>query len=79
MTSNEQIDGGRIAVKALAAAGIDTMFGVVAGPMIEFYGAGVAEGLNVVGCRHELNGGFMAQAWGYQKKKPGVLHELFTE
>ena len=73
MTSNEQIDGGRIAVKALAAAGIDTMFGVVAGPMIEFYGAGVAEGLNVVGCRHELNGGFMAQAWGYQKKKPGVL------
>ena len=47
MTSNEHIDGGRIAVKALAAAGIDTMFGVVAGPMIEFYGAGVAEGLNV--------------------------------
>ncbi len=73
MADDEEIDGGRIAVRALAAAGIDTMFGVVAGPMIEFYGAGVAEGLNVIGCRHELNGGFMAQAWGYQKKKPGVL------
>jgi thiamine pyrophosphate-dependent acetolactate synthase large subunit-like protein len=68
-----EIDGGRITARQLKKAGIDSVFGVVAGPMIEVMGGAQAEGLRVVGCRHELNGGFMASAWGYQKKKPGVL------
>jgi thiamine pyrophosphate-dependent acetolactate synthase large subunit-like protein len=68
-----EINGGQAVARQLRAAGIDTMFGVVAGPMIELYGGGYEAGLRVVGCRHELNGGFMASAWGYQKKKPGVL------
>lgn len=68
-----EIDGGRIAARQLKKAGIDTLFGVVAGPMIEAMAGAQAEGLRVVGCRHELNGGFMASAWGYQTKKPGVL------
>jgi thiamine pyrophosphate-dependent acetolactate synthase large subunit-like protein len=68
-----EIDGGRITARQLKKAGIDTVFGVVAGPMIEVMSGAQAEGLRVVGCRHELNGGFMASAWGYQKKKPGVL------
>ena len=67
-----EIDGGRIAARQLRAAGIDTVFGVVAGPMIEVFAGAQAEGLRVVGCRHELNGGFMASAWGYQKRRPGV-------
>jgi thiamine pyrophosphate-dependent acetolactate synthase large subunit-like protein len=68
-----EINGGQVAGRQLAAAGIDTLFGVVAGPMIELYGGAHEAGLRVVGCRHELNGGFMASAWGYQKRKPGVL------
>ena len=68
-----EIDGGRIAAKQLRRAGIDTIFGVVAGPMIEVLAGAQNEGLRVVGCRHEMNGGFMASAWGYQKKLPGVL------
>ncbi len=68
-----EIDGGRIAARQLARAGIDTLFGVVAGPMIEVLAGAQNEGLRVVGCRHEMNGGFMASAWGYQKKLPGVL------
>jgi thiamine pyrophosphate-dependent acetolactate synthase large subunit-like protein len=68
-----EINGGQAAARQLRASGIDTMFGVVAGPMIELYGGAHEAGLKVVGCRHELNGGFMASAWGYQKKKPGVL------
>ena len=68
-----EIHGGQIAARQLRAAGIDTMFGVVAGPMIELFAGAQEAGLQVVGCRHELNGGFMAQAWGYQKKKAGVL------
>jgi thiamine pyrophosphate-dependent acetolactate synthase large subunit-like protein len=67
------IHGGQIAARQLRAAGIDTVFGVVAGPMIELFAGSQEAGLRVVGCRHEINGGFMAQAWGYQKKKPGVM------
>ncbi len=68
-----EIHGGQIAARQLRAAGIDTVFGVVAGPMIELFAGSQEAGLQVVGCRHELNGGFMAQAWGYQKRKAGVL------
>jgi thiamine pyrophosphate-dependent acetolactate synthase large subunit-like protein len=67
------IHGGQIAARQLRAAGIDTVFGVVAGPMIELFAGSQEAGLEVVGCRHEINGGFMAQAWGYQKRKAGVL------
>ena len=68
-----EIDGGRIAARQLKAAGVDTIFGVVAGPMIEIFAGAQAEGLRVVGCRHEENAAFMASAWGYQKRKPGVV------
>ncbi len=68
-----KIDGGQVAARQLKEAGIDTLFGVVAGPMIEVFAGAQREGLRVVGCRHEINGGFMASAWGYQLKKPGVL------
>ena len=68
-----QIDGGRLAARQLQQTGIDTLFGVVAGPMIEVFGGAQAEGLRVVGCRHEINAGFMATSWGWQKRRPGVL------
>jgi thiamine pyrophosphate-dependent acetolactate synthase large subunit-like protein len=68
-----EIDGGRIAARQLKAAGIDTVFGVVAGPMIEVFAGAQAEGLRVVGCRHEMNAAFMASAWGWVKRRPGVM------
>jgi thiamine pyrophosphate-dependent acetolactate synthase large subunit-like protein len=68
-----EIHGGQIAGRQLQAAGVDTMFGVVAGPMIEVFAGAQEAGLRVVGCRHEENGGFMASAWGYQTGKAGVL------
>ncbi|MCZ6711902.1 MAG: thiamine pyrophosphate-binding protein [Gammaproteobacteria bacterium] len=68
-----EIDGGRIAAQQLVRAGIDTLFGVVAGPMIEVFAGAQTEGMKVIGCRHEINGGFMASSWGWQKKKPGVF------
>ena len=68
-----EIDGGQLAARQLAAGGIDTLFGVVAGPMIEVFAGAQEQGMRVVGCRHEMNAGFMASAWGYQKRKPGVL------
>jgi thiamine pyrophosphate-dependent acetolactate synthase large subunit-like protein len=68
-----EIHGGQIVARQLRAAGIDTLFGVVAGPMIEVFAGAQEAGLQVIGCRHEMNGGFMASAWGYQKRRPGVL------
>jgi thiamine pyrophosphate-dependent acetolactate synthase large subunit-like protein len=68
-----QIDGGRIVARQLKAAGIDVLFGVVAGPMIELFAGAQHEGLRVVGCRHEENAAFMASAWGWVTRKPGVI------
>jgi len=41
--------------------------------MIELFAGAQEAGLRVVGCRHEENAGFMASAWGYVSRKPGVL------
>ena len=68
-----QVHGGTLAARQLERCGIDTLFGVVAGPMIELFSGGQSEGLQVVGCRHELNGCFMASAWGWQKQRPGIF------
>ena len=48
-----EINGGRLAARHLKQAGIDTAFGVVAGPMIEVMAGMQAEGIQVVNCRHE--------------------------
>jgi thiamine pyrophosphate-dependent acetolactate synthase large subunit-like protein len=68
-----EINGGRLAARQLKAAGIDTAFGVVAGPMIEVMAGMQAEGIKVVNCRHEESACFAASAWGYIAKKPGVV------
>ncbi len=68
-----ELNGGQLAVRQLQHAGVDTLFGVVAGPMIEIFSGAVEAGLQVIGCRHEENAAFMASAWGYAKKKPGVV------
>lgn len=68
-----EIHGGQVAARQLVRSGIDTLFGVVAGPMIEVFAGAQSEGMRVVGCRHEINGGFMASSWGWQKQRPGVF------
>ncbi len=68
-----ELNGGQIVAKQLKRAGIDTIFGIVAGPMIEVMAAAQQEGIKVVNCRHEENAAFMASAWGYINRKPGVI------
>ncbi|MEM7411144.1 MAG: thiamine pyrophosphate-binding protein [Myxococcota bacterium] len=67
-----EANGGQLAARQLKAAGIDTIFTVVAGPMIEVLSGAVEAGIRVVNCRHEVSAGLMAQAWGWAKRKPGV-------
>ena len=68
-----ELNGGQIVARQLKAAGVDTIFGVVAGPMIEVFSGAAEQGLTVVGCRHEESAAFMASAWGYVRRKPGVV------
>ena len=68
-----EVNGGQIVANQLKRAGIDTAFGVVAGPMIEVMAGMEAAGIKVVNCRHEESACFAASAWGYIKKKPGVV------
>lgn len=67
------LHGGQIVARQLELAGVDTLFGVVAGPMIELFAGAQERGLRVVGCRHEENAAFMASAWGWSRRKPGVI------
>jgi thiamine pyrophosphate-dependent acetolactate synthase large subunit-like protein len=69
----EQVEGGHLVARQLVAEGIDTVFGVMAGPMQYAFRAAPKEGLRVIGCRHEEQAGFMAQAWGYLTGKAGVV------
>ncbi len=68
-----ELNGGQIAARQLKAAGVDTIFGVVAGPMIEIFAGAQELGFQVVGCRHEESAAFMASAWGYSRRLPGVV------
>lgn len=68
-----EINGGQITARQLKASGIDTIFGVVGGPMIQTFAAAAHLGMKVVSCRHEESACFMASAWGYINRKPGVM------
>ena len=67
------VTGNELLARQLKRAGVDTLFGVIAGPMIQAMGAAHREGIRFIGCRHEMNACFMASAWGYIKRKPGVV------
>ena len=68
-----ELHGGQITARQLRAAGVDTLFGVVAGPMIELFAGAQELGMKVVGCRHEESAAFMASAWGWVRRRPGVV------
>ena len=65
--------GNELLARQLKRAGVDTLFGVIAGPMIQAMGAAHREGIRFIGCRHEMNACFMASAWAYIKRKPGIV------
>jgi 2-hydroxyacyl-CoA lyase 1 len=68
-----ELNGGQLVARQLVQEGIDTAFGVVAGPMIEVFAGMHEAGIRVVNCRHEESACFMASAWGYLEGKPGVV------
>ncbi|MBX3577389.1 MAG: thiamine pyrophosphate-binding protein [Rhizobiaceae bacterium] len=65
--------GADLVARQLKEWGIDTAFGVLAGPMVPVFEALATAGITVVGCRHEQQAAFAAQAWGYLRRLPGIV------
>ena len=68
------ITGGEIVYRILRANGIDTVFGLLGGSMLELYDAMYQGGeIAYVGARDERAAGHMADAWARMTGKPGVV------
>ena len=68
-----EIKGATLVARQLKASGIDHIFTVLGGPMIDVLAEANNEGIRVINCRHEMNAAFAASAWGYLNQKPGVM------
>ncbi len=70
----KKISGGEAAYRVLKANGIDTVFGLLGGSMLELYDAMYrGGGISYVGARDERAAGHMADAWARMTGKPGVV------
>lgn len=70
----DQITGGEAAYRILKANGIDTVFGLLGGSMLELYDAMYHGGdIAYVGARDERASGHMADAWARMRGLPGVV------
>ncbi len=68
------ITGGEALYRVLNANGIDTVFGLLGGSMLELYDAMYKGGeIAYVGARDERAAGHMADAWARMTGKPGVV------
>ncbi|MDP6606249.1 MAG: thiamine pyrophosphate-binding protein [Dehalococcoidia bacterium] len=67
-----EVTGAQLVARQLKLAGIDTIFTVLGGPMIEVLAEAQAAGIRVINCRHEMNACFAASSWGYLNGTAGV-------
>lgn len=68
------INGGEAVYRVLKANGIDTVFGLLGGSMLELFDAMYQGGeIAYVGSRDERAAGHMADAWARMTGKPGVV------
>lgn len=69
-----RLNAGAAAVAVLRQAGIDRVFGLLGGSMLELYDAIATAGdIAYVGARHECAAGHMADAWARITGRPGVV------
>ncbi|KAK3777900.1 hypothetical protein RRG08_038146 [Elysia crispata] len=71
-SSEADIDGATILVRALKQQGVEYMFGIVGVPVIEVGMAAQAEGIKFVSMRNEQAASYAASAIGYLTRKPAV-------
>ena len=68
----ERLQGGRLAARAIAAAGVDTIFTLSGGHVMPIYEGSRHEGVRVVDVRHEQSAAHAAEAWGRVRRATGV-------
>ena len=66
------VEGSTIVARSLSDQGVDLIFGLVGGPVIEVFGASPEFGIRSIGVRHEQAAVMMAQAYGYVAGRVGV-------
>jgi thiamine pyrophosphate-dependent acetolactate synthase large subunit-like protein len=66
------ITGSEILARSLTAQGVDTLFYLMGGPMIETESALIARGVRAIDTRHEQAAALMAHAWSRLTRRPGV-------
>ena len=64
--------GSEILARALVAQGVDTLFFLMGGPMIETESAIIALGVRAIDTHHEQGAAMMAHAWTRMMRRPGV-------
>ncbi|MDR7304392.1 thiamine pyrophosphate-binding protein [Haloactinomyces albus] len=67
----EQISGGHLVAKALKAEGVDTIFTLCGGHIIDIYDGCVDEGISVIDVRHEQVAAHAADGYARITGKPG--------
>src|SRR5881296_4192890 len=66
------ITGSEVLAQALRSQGVDTMFYLMGGPMLETEAACIQLGIRAVDHRHEQAAAFAAHAWTRLTRRPGV-------
>ena len=66
------VSGSQILARALRRQGVDTMFYLMGGPMIEAEAFCIREGIRSIDVRHEQAAAMMAHAWGRVTNRIGV-------
>jgi thiamine pyrophosphate-dependent acetolactate synthase large subunit-like protein len=64
--------GSELLARALKSQGVDTMFYVMGGPMLETEATCIKLGIRAVDTRHEQAASLSAHAWGRVMRRPGV-------
>ena len=64
--------GGILAARALAEAGVRTIFGLPGGHILPLFDGARVEGLTLVDTRHEENAVLMAEGWALATGSPAA-------
>jgi len=66
------VTGSEILAQALKSQGVDTMFYIMGGPMLETEATCIKLGIRAIDTRHEQAAALSAHAWGRVMRRPGV-------
>jgi len=68
-----KMQGGQILAKAMALKGVKKVFSLCGGFLNPIYDGCLEYGVEVIGTRHEMEAGFMANAWARLHREPAVV------